>query len=119
MAQALKPHGRIVIDYLNVHYAESHFEPAKDLVVAGYNFHITKWMDETHFYKRIEVEHDDFTEPHIYLEKVSKFSLGDFTEMLAYVGVQVKDVFGDYSLGHYDVKATPRMIIIGEKIKTD
>lgn len=117
IAQSLKLHGIVVIDYLNVHYAEDHFTHQYDTKVDGYNFHITKWMDEQHFYKKIEVEHDDFTVPHIYSEKVAKFSLGDFTEMLAYQGVQIKKVFGDYNLQPYHLRHSPRMIMIAEKIK--
>ena len=117
IAQSIKLSGKFVIDYLNVHYAEDHFQHQLDVVSDGYNFHITKWMDETHFYKKIEVEHDDFTEPHVYTEKVAKFSLGDFTEMLAYQGLQVKEVYGDYHFGGYHVRQTPRMIIVAEKIK--
>ncbi len=117
IANALKLDGIFVIDYLNVHYAEDHFKHQADVEINGYNFHITKWMDETHFYKKIEVEHDDFTEPHEYTEKVAKFSLGDFTEMLAYHGLQVMEVFGDYQLGPYHVRNTPRMILIAKKIR--
>jgi SAM-dependent methyltransferase len=117
IAQSLKKDGVFVIDYLNVHYAEDHFKHSLDSDHDGLNFHITKWMDETHFYKKIEVEQDSFTEPQVYTERVSKFSLGDFTEMLAYQGLQVQDVFGDYLLGPYHVRNTPRMIIVAKKIK--
>lgn len=117
IAQSLKKEAVFVIDYLNVHYAEDHFKHSLDSQNDGLNFHITKWMDETHFYKKIEVEHDSFTEPQVYTERVSKFSLGDFTEMLAYHGLQVQDVFGDYQLGPYHVRNTPRMIIVAKKIK--
>ena len=117
IVQSLNKNGTIVIDYLNVHYSEDHLVHSMDKHIEGYNFHLTKWMDEDFFYKKIEVEHDSFTEPHIYTEKVSKFSLGDFTDMLAYQGMQVKEVFGDYQLGSYHVRNTPRMIMVAQKIK--
>lgn len=117
IAQALNEKGIMVIDYLNVHYAEDHLVHTSDTSMDGFNFHITKWMDEDHFYKKIEVEHDTFTEPHIFTEKVAKFSLGDFTDMLAYQGMQIKDVFGDYNLGSYHVRKTPRMVMIAQKIR--
>lgn len=117
VAQSLNEKGILVIDYLNVHYAEDHLVHSSDKMIDGYNFHLTKWMDEDHFYKKIEVEHDDFTEPHIYHEKVAKFSLGDFTDMLAYQGMQIKEVFGDYQLNSYHVRKTPRMIMLAQKIK--
>ncbi|MCU0403573.1 MAG: methyltransferase domain-containing protein [Chitinophagaceae bacterium] len=117
ISQSIHLNGTLVIDYLNVHYAEDHFVHEWDVEVDDYNFHITKWMDEHHFYKKIEVEHDDFNEPHVYLEKVAKFSLGDFTDMLAYQGMQIREVFGDYNLQSYHVRKVPRMIMIAHKIK--
>ncbi|MDZ4809051.1 MAG: hypothetical protein SGI96_12410, partial [Bacteroidota bacterium] len=50
-----------------------------------------------------------------YTEKVAKFSLGDFTEMLAFQGMQVQEVFGDYQFNSYDIKKTPRLIVIASK----
>ena len=41
--------------------------------------------------------------------------VNDFTEMFAYQGMQVKEVFGDYSMGEYDLKKSKRLIIIAEK----
>jgi hypothetical protein len=117
IGQAIKPSGTLVVDYLNTHYAEDHLQHTQDIALDGYNYHVTKWMDETHFYKKIEVEHDDFTEPHVYTEKVAKFSLGDFTEMMAYHGLQIQEVFGDYNLGPYDIRKTPRMIMLATRIK--
>jgi len=117
IAQSLNEKGILVIDYLNVHYAEDHLVHSSDKNIDGYNFHLTKWMDEEYFYKKIEVEHDSFTEPHIYYEKVAKFSLGDFTDMLAYQGMQIKEVFGNYKLGSYHVRNTPRMIMVAQKIR--
>ena len=118
IAQSVHLNGTLVIDYINVHYAEDHLVHEHDISIDDYNFHIKKWMDETHFHKKIEVEHDSFDEPHIFTEKVAKFSLGDFTDMLAYQGMQIREVFGDYELGHYHVRNTPRMIMIAKKIKT-
>lgn len=42
-------------------------------------------------------------------------SLGDFTEMFAYQGLQMQEVFGDYSFSNYDVKKSPRMVMIAKK----
>lgn len=117
LARSVHLDGTLVIDYLNVHYAEDHFKHEADIEVDDYNFHITKWMDESYFYKKIEVEHESFTEPHIFNEKVAKFSLGDFTEMLAFQGMQIREVFGDYNFGPYHIRNTPRLIMIAKKIK--
>ncbi len=115
IAQSLKPSGFFVMDYLNVHYAEDHLVHQYDVEIGTVNYFITKWFDETHFYKKITVEDDALHEPLVYREKVAKFSLGDFTEMFAYQGLQIQEVFGDYNFGKYDVRMSPRLIMIAKK----
>jgi SAM-dependent methyltransferase len=116
IAQSLKHEGFFVIDYLNVHYSEERLEKSFTTTVEGVTFHITKWQDEEHFFKQIQVTDENNKAPkHLYTERVAKFSLGDFTEMLAYQDMQVQEVFGDYQLGRYDVRKSPRMIIVARK----
>ena len=115
IAQSIKPGGYFVMDYLNVHYAEDHLVHQSKKEIDGISFIITKWDDETHFYKKIIIEDEAMEEPMIYTEKVAKFSLGDFTEMFAYQGLQIQEVFGDYNFANYDVKKTPRLIMIAKK----
>ncbi len=115
IAQSLKQQGIFVLDYLNVHYAEDHLVHKSEKEVDDVNYYITKWFDETHFFKKIVVEDDELEEPLEYIEKVAKFSLGDFTDMFAYNDLQVQEVFGDYSFNSYDVKKSPRMIMIARK----
>ncbi len=117
IAQSLKKDGCFVMDYLNVHYAEDHLVHQFDKEVEGVNYFITKWFDETHFYKKIVVEDDTLQEPLEYTEKVAKFSLGDFTEMFAYQGLQIEEVFGDYNFGDYHVRKSPRLIMVAKKKK--
>jgi hypothetical protein len=104
------------MDYLNVHYAEDHLIHRSEKEVDGVIYYITKWYDETHFFKRIVVEDEELDEPLEYTEKVSKFSLGDFTDMFAYQGLQVQEIFGDYEFNSYDIKKSPRLIMISKKI---
>lgn len=116
IAQSLKKDGIFVIDYLNVHYTEERLEKTFTTTIEGITFHITKWQDEDHFFKQIQITDAANSAPkHLYTERVAKFSLGDFTDMLSYQGMQVQEVFGDYQLGRYDVKRSPRMIIIARK----
>ena len=117
IAQSLKQKGIFVMDYLNVHYAEDNIVHQSEKEIEGVTYFITKWYDETHFYKKIMVEDDTLQEPLVFTEKVAKFSLGDFTDMFAYQGMQIKEVFGDYNFKNYSVKTSPRLIMIAEKIK--
>ena len=105
-----------MIDYLNSHYAEDHLVYKSEIEIDRVNYFITKWFDETHFYKKIIIEDEKLESPIEYHEKVNKFSLGDFTEMLAYQQMQVQDVFGDYNFAKYDLRDSPKMIIIAKKM---
>jgi len=116
ISESLKTGGVFVIDYFNVHFEEGNLVPNAELEIDGVIYHITKWHDETHFYKKIRIEDDKLKIALEYHEKVVKFSFGDFTEMLAYQQMQVQEVFGDYNLNHYDVKKSPRMIMVAKKM---
>ncbi len=116
IAQSLKPEGEFVIDFLNIHYAEEHTIHQSDIEIGDVNFHITKWFDDTHFYKRIVVEDKALAEPLEHLEKVVKFTLEDFTVMFGTHQLRVQEVFGDYDFSDYDVKKSPRLIIRAKKI---
>jgi SAM-dependent methyltransferase len=119
IATSIKNGGSLVIDYLNVHYAEDNLQKSETKDVDGVIFHISRWHDEKHIYKQIQVEEKGQPLHHLYTEKVAKFSLGDFTDMLSYQHMQVQDVFGDYEMGRYDVRKSPRMIIIAKKVLPD
>lgn len=117
IAQSIKMKGTFVMDYLNVHYAEDHMVHQSEKVIDGITFYITKWYDETHFYKKILIEDERLDAPLYFTEKVAKFSLGDFTDMFAYHGLQINEVFGDYTFSNYHVKKSPRLIMIAKKIR--
>jgi SAM-dependent methyltransferase len=117
IAQSLRKDGLFVIDYLNVHYTEDRMQKSFTKTFDDITFHVSKWHDDDHFFKQIQVTDATNVLPkHLSTEKVAKFNLGDFTDMLAYQKMQVQDVFGDYQLGSYDIKKSPRMIIIAKKM---
>jgi len=115
IAQAIKPKGIFVMDYLNVHYAEDHLVHKSEKEIDGVNFYMTKWFDETHFYKKIIIEDEQLKHPLEFTEKVAKFTLGDFNDMFSFYHLQIQEVFGDYQLGSYDVKKSPRLIMMAKK----
>lgn len=115
IARSLKPGGYFIIDYLNVHCAEDHLLHDEKKIIDKTVYDINRWEDDTHFFKKIVITDPSLKEPLSYTEKVAKFSLGDFTDMLSYQRLQVQEVFGDYQFNPYDVRKTPRMIIIARK----
>jgi len=116
LSKSLKLNGIFTIDYLNMHYTEENLKNAETVYYGKVKFDIERWYDEKYFYKSIDVEDKDNDVSETFTEKVEKFRLGDFTDMLAYQGLQVEYVFGDYKLNTYHIKQSPRMIIIAKKI---
>lgn len=116
IVNSLKPGGYFVIDYLNVHYSEDHLVKEELKEIGDTLYTITRRHDEEHFYKTIRVSDASLEAPLEFSEKVAKFSLGDFNDMLAYQHMQVQEVFGDYQLGHYDIRKSPRLIVVAKKI---
>jgi SAM-dependent methyltransferase len=115
IARSLKAGGIFVLDYLNVHYAEDHLQPQTFKQYNGTTFNITRLNDTSHFYKTISISDPSLTKPIKVTEKVAKFSFGDFNEMLGYQHMQIEELFGDYELNSYDIKSTPRLIIVARK----
>jgi SAM-dependent methyltransferase len=117
IAQSLKPNGIFVIDYLNTYVAEPYTEKILIIEREGVQFHITKWQDDDFFFKQIQVKDSQTAAmKHLFTERVAKFSLSDFSEMLAFQHLQIQEVFGDYNLGRFQLKESSRMIIIAKKI---
>jgi SAM-dependent methyltransferase len=118
IAQSLKKGGFFVIDYLNVAYTEDNLVKNDEKTIDNVKFTITRWHDSSHFFKQILIE-DAFRLGHrqIFTEKVAKFTPGAFTDLLAWHGMQVTAIFGDYDLAVYDIKTSPRMIIIAQKMR--
>ncbi len=115
MAQALQNNGCLVLDYLNVGYAEDQMIPHTDKEINGVKYSISKWSDDFHFYKKITVTDNKLSGDLVFTEKVAKFSLGDFTEMFTDQGLSVTEVYGDYNFNPYDIRRSPRLILIAKK----
>lgn len=115
ITQGLKPTGYLLFDYLNVHYVEERLVYNETKKIDETEYEIHRWHDDDFFYKKIIVTDPALPKPLEHTEKVAKFSLGDFTEMLSFQKMQVVQVFGDYNLNAYDVRKTPRMIVLAAK----
>ncbi len=119
MAVGLKRGGTLVLDYINVKKAslelpQSYQQKESDQLV----FQVAKWQDDQHIYKQIQVaDAPGGTLRHLFTERIAKFTLHDFSEMMGYQGLQIKEIFGDYQLVPFDATHSPRLIIIAEKIR--
>lgn len=119
IAASLKPGGVFLIDYRNVHYLEDHYVYNETKNINGTDYEIHRWNDDNYFYKRVIVTDSSLITPIEFTEKIMKFSPGDFTDMLAFNKMQVLEIFGDNNLSPYDVRKSPRMIIVARKKSID
>lgn len=115
MAEALKPGGTLVLDYLNTPYAEKKLVPVENKEIDGIIYRITRWTDEKHFFKKIVIDGIIPGKPYEFTEQVSKFSLVDFNELFNAHGLCMQQVYGDYNLGLYDAENSPRLILVATK----
>lgn len=115
IANSLKPGGSFIIDYLNVHYAEDRLVHKETKTSGNTLYEINRWDDPENFYKKIRITDPSLPHPVEYTEATAKFSLGDFTDMLSFQGLQIDKVYGDYQFNTYDIRKTPRLILIAKK----
>jgi len=116
ITNSLKPTGTLLFDYLNVDFTEAHLQPNETKTIEGTTFKIHRWQDAGHFYKRIIISDATLQNPIEFTEKITKFSLGNFAEMLTRQGMKVCDVFGNYELQPYNIRTSPRLIIVARQM---
>jgi len=115
VASGLQKDGLFVIDYPNTHYMASQL-PEQESHRSGDTFYqVQNFQNETHFYKNILVTDPSLGKPLEFSFERAKLSLGDFTDMFSFQGMQVQEVFGDYQLAPYHLNETPRLIVVAKK----
>jgi SAM-dependent methyltransferase len=112
---ALRPGGLLVMDYINSAYAEKKLVPEEKKETDGIIYHLSRWTDEKHFFKKVVIEGISKEKPVEYTEQVRKFSLEDFDLMFSSEGLQLQQVYGDYQLNGYDAATSPRLILLAKK----
>lgn len=116
IAESLRPGGRLVLDYLNVRVAQDGLVPFETRVVDGVRYKITRWTDLEHFHKRIVVEDPALGRRVEHVERVARFWLEDFRAMFSRHGLRIVETWGDYALSRFDVRRSPRLIVLADKV---
>lgn len=115
IASSLRAGGLFVIDYPNTHYTESKLAAQDSKQLGDTHYSIQNAQTDTHFLQQITVTDPSLKEPQEFSLQRAKLSMGDFTDMLSFQGMQVQEVFGNYELAPYHLNETPRLIIIAKK----
>ncbi|MEO6037836.1 MAG: class I SAM-dependent methyltransferase [Saprospiraceae bacterium] len=116
VSNSLRPGGKFLLDYFNAHWVRQHLHPTGVKVVQGIEFHLTKWFDTGHVFKRIEFEAEG--RHHCFQERVRLFTLDDFKELFTAAGLDIYQTYGDYRSGAYDPQNSTRLILIAEKARS-
>ncbi|GED13442.1 SAM-dependent methyltransferase [Aneurinibacillus migulanus] len=110
MAQALRPDGHFVIDYLNPLYIEEHLVPESSREVEDKSIVERRKIEDGFVVKEINITEKGKTRR--FWEKVRLYSLEEMKTMLSHAGMEVESVYGDYDFSPYS-KEGKRMIIYG------
>ena len=108
---ALKPRGKLVLDFLNPYKVIHQLNPNEVKQKNGIDFNISKKLDEKGFIIKT-IEFNDRGEEYCYYEKVKAIRKAEFLNYFDVAGLRVIDTFGDYELNQYDRECSERMIFI-------
>lgn len=115
MAQALKPKGVYLMDFVNqepVFDAVRSHQP-ETVLLDGITFLIQKELDGDQIIKRIQVidgnRREEFT------ETLTSFSYDAMKQLFTQEGLHLMNQFGNYALSDYDRQLSPRMILLFSK----
>ncbi len=110
---ALKPDGKVVIDFFNCKRVVDCMVSEELKQIDGIDFKISKSVIDGKIVKRIEFR--DNSKPVFFEEKVSLLNKSDFLTMANQCGFQLESEFGDYQLNPFDPDSSERLILIFKK----
>ncbi len=112
-AQALKPGGRILIDFLNPQQVAQHLIAQEKKEIEGVQFEIARRIDAKFIYKDITVR--DGGQEYKFQERVQNLNKEDFTALLKAAGLSLEALFGNYNLANFTSFQSERLILLASK----
>ncbi|MFM7768352.1 MAG: class I SAM-dependent methyltransferase [Bacteroidota bacterium] len=112
MAAALKPSGRLVIDFLNPEWVTKQLVPHESIIKGGIQFEIARSINDGRLIK--EIMFDAHGQQYRFEENVELISLEMFSKYLSQAGMSIEQVYGNYDLHPYNAEESTRMIIIAK-----
>jgi SAM-dependent methyltransferase len=116
ISDSLTSGGILVMDYLNVQFAEENLVASEKKEIDGITYHIRRWADDRFFFKKIMIENMQGEESLEFTEQVAKLNVSDFDLMFKRNGLRIQKLFGDYHLNEYETQISPRLILLAKKI---
>jgi SAM-dependent methyltransferase len=113
MKNALRPKGKLVIDFMNTPKVIDSLVEREIKKVEGLSFHLKREVNKGQIVKEIEFEAEG--SKYCFEERVRVLTKEDFERYFAATDLIVENVFGDYNLNGYDVSISDRMIFVLKK----
>ncbi len=113
MCDALKPSGRILIDYMNTSQVVKNLVLHEVVEREGILFHVSRAIQDNKLVKRITFA--DEGRSWEFSEQVALLGLDDFKRQLSTCGMEIENVYGNYDLHPFDEQTSNRMIILAKR----
>ena len=113
MAAALKPNGRLILDFMNVNTIKPTSSMVETKHYDGFTFNIQRKIEGDQVVKQIEVVKEQ--DAHLYEERVKLLNKADFESFFASSNLLVETIFGGYDLSEFDAETSDRLIFIARK----
>jgi SAM-dependent methyltransferase len=113
VADALRPKGIFVLDFLNVNKVVSNMVGEETQMVDGVEFHVSRSLVSGMIEKKITVVDGD--NELYFTEQVDALTLNEFTKYFENAGLELEHVFGSYLLEPFNVMTSDRLIMIARK----
>ena len=111
--KGLKKEGLFVLDFLNAHKVRRELKPFEVKKIDGIEFIINRKIVREYVFKTIEIK--DGNKNYQVTERVRLFDSGAFEALFSEAQLQIKAIYGDYQLGHFDPMKSPRLILFAQK----
>ena len=115
VSQSLRPGGWFVLDYLNIPFAIQHLVAQSVIQSGDVTFHLQRWQDGHHIYKKILIEGPRADLPREFTERIACFVQEDFESMFSRSGLRIVSLFGNYRLEPFSLDRSPRLILVARK----
>ncbi|NVO30593.1 class I SAM-dependent methyltransferase [Hymenobacter lapidiphilus] len=113
-ADALRPGGKLVIDFLNTDLAIRQLVAHETKTVDGVTFQLHRHLQHGFIVKDIRFE-DEQDQPQHFVERVRALTRERFEEYFQLAGLRLAETLGDYQLRPFDLATSPRMLFVLKK----
>ncbi len=110
---AIKPGGKLVIDFMNTNYAIRHLISKEEKEIEGILFRITRKVENGFLVKTISIT--DQGQSLTFYEKVRALTYDHFMEYFRMTSLRLVNVFGSYHLEPYHPETSERLVFVLKK----